>query len=399
MEITINKKTVKDIDLKGKRVLMRVDFNVPLDENRNITDSTRIEKALPTIKYILQQGASLILMSHLGRPKGEVIEKLRLDPVAKKLEEYLKQPVKKLNDCIGEEVESEVKNMSPGDVILLENLRFHKEERENNEEFAKKLSALADIYVNDAFGAAHRAHASVSAITKFLPSVAGLLMEKELYFLSTLLKNPARPFVVILGGAKISTKIGVIKNLLDKIDSMLIGGGMVFTFIKSRGVDVGKSLLEPEKEVEAFEILKKAQNEEKDFVLPIDVVVTDKISEDAKTEVVGINEIPENMLGVDIGPKTIKMFKKKIHEAKTIFWNGPMGIFEIEKFAEGTLEIAKAVAESKGTTVIGGGDSVAAVQKFGLADKITHISTGGGASLEFMEGKSLPGIEGLEDKE
>jgi len=399
MDISINKKTVKDVDLKDKKVLMRVDFNVPLDENRNVTDATRIEKALPTIQYILDQQASLILMSHLGRPKGEIVDKLRLDPVAKKLEEYIKRPVKKLNDCVGPEVESEVQKMNPGDVILLENLRFHKEETDNNEEFAKKLASLADIYVNDAFGAAHRAHASVSAITKFLPSVAGLLMEKEIYFLSNLLKNPERPFVVILGGAKISTKIGVITNLLDKVDSMLIGGGMVFTFIKSRGVNIGKSLVEPEKEVEAFEILKKAQNEEKDFVLPVDIVVTTEINENAKTKIVDINEIPEDMLGVDIGPKTIKMFKKKIQEARTIFWNGPMGIFEIEKFAEGTLEIAKAVAESKATTVIGGGDSVAAIQKFGLADKITHISTGGGASLEFMEGKALPGIEGLEDKE
>ncbi len=394
----INKKRVKDIDLQNKKVLMRVDFNVPLDENSNITDATRIEKALPTIEYILEQNASLILMSHMGRPKGEVKEELRLDPVAKKLGEYLKKEVKKVDDCIGAEVEKSARELKAGEVLLLENLRFHKEETKNDEQFAKKLASLADVYVNDAFGAAHRAHASVSAITKYLPSVAGLLMEKEIYFLSNLLKNPERPFIVILGGAKISTKIGVINNLLERVDSMLIGGGMVFTFIKSKGIDIGKSLVEMEKEVEAFEILKKAHNDEKDLVLPVDVVVADDVNKNAKTKIVDINSIPDDMLGVDIGPKSVKLFLKKIQSAKTIFWNGPMGIFEIDKFAKGTIEVAKAVAANKGTTVIGGGDSVAAVKKFGLSDKITHISTGGGASLEFMEGKSLPGLEGLEDK-
>jgi len=394
----INKKSVKDIDLQNKKVLMRVDFNVPLDENSNITDATRIEKALPTIEYILEQNASLILMSHMGRPKGEVKEELRLDPVAKKLGEYLKKEVKKVDDCIGAEVEKSARELKAGEVLLLENLRFHKEETKNDEQFAKKLASLADVYVNDAFGAAHRAHASVSAITKYLPSVAGLLMEKEIYFLSNLLKNPERPFIVILGGAKISTKIGVINNLLERVDSMLIGGGMVFTFIKSKGIDIGKSLVEMEKEVEAFEILKKAHNDEKDLVLPVDVVVADDVNKNAKTKIVDINSIPDDMLGVDIGPKSVKLFLKKIQSAKTIFWNGPMGIFEIDKFAKGTIEVAKAVAANKGTTVIGGGDSVAAVKKFGLSDKITHISTGGGASLEFMEGKSLPGLEGLEDK-
>ncbi len=394
----INKKSVKDIDLQNKKVLMRVDFNVPLDENSNITDATRIEKALPTIEYILEQNASLILMSHMGRPKGEVKEELRLDPVAKKLGEYLKKEVKKVDDCIGAEVEKSARELKAGEILLLENLRFHKEETKNDEQFAKKLASLADVYVNDAFGAAHRAHASVSAITKYLPSVAGLLMEKEIYFLSNLLKNPERPFIVILGGAKISTKIGVINNLLERVDSMLIGGGMVFTFIKSKGIDIGKSLVEMEKEVEAFEILKKAHNDEKDLVLPVDVVVADDVNKNAKTKIVDINSIPDDMLGVDIGPKSVKLFLKKIQSAKTIFWNGPMGIFEIDKFAKGTIEVAKAVAANKGTTVIGGGDSVAAVKKFGLSDKITHISTGGGASLEFMEGKSLPGLEGLEDK-
>jgi len=398
MEYNINKKTIKDIDIKGKRVLVRVDFNVPLDENGNITDDTRIVAALPTIEYILNQNASVILMSHLGRPKGEVKENLRLNPVAKRLEELLKKPIKKLNDCIGKEAEEAAKNIKPGDVILLENLRFHKEEEKNDEEFAKKLASLGDVYVNDAFGAAHRAHASVAAITKFLPSVAGFLLAKEIYYLGNLLKNPERPFIVILGGAKISTKIGVINNLLDKVDKMLIGGGMVFTFLKSKGLNIGTSIVETEKEVEAFEILRKAQNEEKEIVLPDDVVVADEIKEDAKTKIVDIYQIPDNMGGVDIGPKTIKKFKKIINEAKTIFWNGPMGVFEIDKFAEGTKEIAKAVANSNAVTVVGGGDSISALKKFNLLDKITHVSTGGGASLEFVEGKPLPGIVSLQDK-
>lgn len=398
MEYNINKKTIKDIDIKGKRVLVRVDFNVPLDENGNITDDTRIVAALPTIEYILNQNASVILMSHLGRPKGEVKENLRLNPVAKRLEELLKKPVKKLNDCIGKEAEEAAKNIKPGDVILLENLRFHKEEEKNDEEFAKKLASLGDVYVNDAFGAAHRAHASVAAITKFLPSVAGFLLAKEIYYLGNLLKNPERPFIVILGGAKISTKIGVINNLLDKVDKMLIGGGMTFTFLKSKGLNIGTSIVETEKEVEAFEILRKAQNEEKEIVLPDDVVVADEIKEDAKTKIVDIYQIPDNMGGVDIGPKTIKKFKKIINEAKTIFWNGPMGVFEIDKFAEGTKEIAKAVANSNAVTVVGGGDSISALKKFNLLDKITHVSTGGGASLEFVEGKPLPGIVSLQDK-
>jgi len=398
MEYNINKKTIKDIDIKGKRVLVRVDFNVPLDENGNITDDTRIVAALPTIEYILNQNASVILMSHLGRPKGEVKENLRLNPVAKRLEELLKKPIKKLNDCIGKEAEEAAKNIKPGDVILLENLRFHKEEEKNDEEFAKKLASLGDVYVNDAFGAAHRAHASVAAITKFLPSVAGFLLAKEIYYLGNLLKNPERPFIVILGGAKISTKIGVINNLLDKVDKMLIGGGMTFTFLKSKGLNIGTSIVETEKEVEAFEILRKAQNEEKEIVLPDDVVVADEIKEDAKTKIVDIYQIPDNMGGVDIGPKTIKKFKKIINEAKTIFWNGPMGVFEIDKFAEGTKEIAKAVANSNAVTVVGGGDSISALKKFNLLDKITHVSTGGGASLEFVEGKPLPGIVSLQDK-
>ncbi|MBU1076140.1 MAG: phosphoglycerate kinase [Spirochaetes bacterium] len=393
----MNKKTVKDIDLENKKVIMRADFNVPLDDNGNITDDTRIRAAIPTIKYILENKASLILMSHLGRPKGVVKEEMRLTPVGKRLSELLGIQVKKTDDCIGDDVKSQVSSLKSGEVLLLENLRFHKEETDNDEEFAKKLASFADIYVNDAFGTAHRAHASTVGIAKFIPAVSGFLLEKEIYFLNTILKNPERPFVVVLGGAKISTKMGVVTNLLEKVDSMLIGGGMIFTFLKSRGINIGKSILEPEKEVEAFEIFKKAKNEEKELIMPVDVIVADEISENAKTKTVDVNQIPDDMSGVDIGPKTIKLFKKKLQEAKTIIWNGPMGIFEIDKFAHGTEEIAKTVGSVKATTVVGGGDSVAAIMKFKLSDKITHISTGGGASLEFLEGKVLPGVEVLED--
>ncbi len=394
----ISKKTVKDIDLSNKKVIMRADFNVPLNDDLEITDDTRIRAALPTIKHILRENASLILMSHLGRPKGVIQDNLRLNPVAERLSELLNLEVKKVEDCIGEQVKIAASSLKGGEVLLLENLRFHKEETENNEEFARQLSSLAEIYVNDAFGTAHRAHASTEGITKFIPSVAGFLLEKEIYFLSSVIKNPQRPFIVILGGAKISTKMGVFNNLLDKVDSILVGGGMIFTFLKSRGINIGKSILETEQEVEAFEIFKKAKNEEKELVMPVDILVADDISDAAKTKVVDVNKIPDNMSGVDIGPKSIKLFKKKIADAKTIIWNGPMGIFEIDKFAEGTLEIAKAVAVADATTIIGGGDSVAAINKFELADKITHISTGGGASLEYLEGKALPGIEALEDK-
>ncbi|MDD5065916.1 MAG: phosphoglycerate kinase [bacterium] len=395
----ISKKTVKDIDLKNKKVIMRADFNVPLDDSLQITDDTRIKETLPTIKYILSQDASLILMSHLGRPKGKVNESMRLAPVAAKLSEMLGFEIQKVNDCIGADVKKAASGLKPGEVLLLENLRFHKEEEDNDEGFSRELASLADIYVNDAFGTAHRAHASTAGIAKFLKtSVAGLLLEKEIYYLGSVLKNPERPFMVVLGGAKISSKLNVINNLLEKVDAMLIGGGMMFTFLKSRGINVGKSLLEPEKEVEAFEIFRKAQNDEKELIFPVDVLVTDKIAADGKTKVVEVNKMPDDMAGVDIGPKSIKLFKKKLQEAKTIFWNGPMGIFEIEPFAEGTHEIAKAIAGMKATTIIGGGDSVAAINKFGLAGKITHISTGGGASLEFLEGIVLPGIACLEDK-
>jgi len=395
------KQTIEDIkELKGKRVLTRVDFNVPLDENLNITDDTRIRAALPTINYLSEKGAKVILVSHLGRPKG-VDEKLRLDPVGKRLSELLGKPVKKLNDCIGPEVEAAVSAMKEGEVILLENVRFYKEEEKNDPEFAKKLASLADLYVNDAFGTAHRAHASTEGVTKYLKGYAGYLMEKEIKFLGKLLENPDRPFVAILGGAKISGKIEVIKNLLPKVDTLIIGGGMAYTFFRARGVEVGNSLVEEDKIEVAKEILKQAIDLNKPIMLPIDHVIANKFAADAESQVVTRAGILPGWQGMDIGPDTVTKFGHAIRKAKTIFWNGPMGVFEFDRFAKGTIEIAKLVAEAteKGaTSVIGGGDSVAAVEKAGLANKMTHISTGGGASLEFVEGKILPGIACLQDK-
>ena len=394
----INKKTVKDIDLNGKRVIMRVDFNVPLDNERNITDDTRIRAALPTIEYVLSKNTKLILMSHLGRPKGQVKEELRMTPVGKRLSELLGKEVIVTKDAIGEETEKIVSGMQTGDVVLLENLRFHKEEEENDPEFAKKLASYADIYVNDAFGTAHRAHASTEGITKYLPAVAGFLMEKEINFLGKLLYQPDKPYIAIIGGAKVSTKIGVLEKLLEKVDTLIIGGGMCYTFLKAKGFEVGKSLVETDKVNLAFELIKKADEKGVNFMLPIDHLVVEEVSENSRPRTVDTNSIPQDMIGVDIGPKTIKAYKKEIKKGKTIFWNGPMGVFEIDKFARGTTQIAKALASSKGTTVVGGGDSVAAVNKIGVADKITHVSTGGGASLEFLEGKELPGIVALLDK-
>lgn len=394
----INKKTVKDIDLNGKRVIMRVDFNVPLDNERNITDDTRIRAALPTIEYVLSKNTKLILMSHLGRPKGQVKEDLRMTPVGKRLSELLGKEVIVTKDAIGEETEKIVSGMQTGDVVLLENLRFHKEEEENDPEFAKKLASYADIYVNDAFGTAHRAHASTEGITKYLPAVAGFLMEKEINFLGKLLYQPDKPYIAIIGGAKVSTKIGVLEKLLEKVDTLIIGGGMCYTFLKAKGFEVGKSLVETDKVNLAFELIKKADEKGVNFMLPVDHLVVEEVSENSRPRTVDTNSIPQDMIGVDIGPKTIKAYKKEIKKGKTIFWNGPMGVFEIDKFAKGTTQIAKALASSKGTTVVGGGDSVAAVNKIGVADKITHVSTGGGASLEFLEGKELPGIVALLDK-
>jgi len=394
------KKTIldlKDEELSGKRVLVRVDFNVPI-KNGVITDDRRIREALPTIKYLMEKGAKVILVSHLGRPKG-FQDDLRLDPVAKRLSELLGKPVKKLNDCIGEEVEKEVANMNPGDVVLLENIRFYKEEEANDPEFAKKLAKLADLYVNDAFGTAHRAHASTAGVANYIPGVAGLLMKKEIEIMGKALENPDRPFVCILGGAKVSDKIGVIQNLVNKVDVLLIGGGMMFTFLKAMGYEIGKSIVEEDKLDLAKDLMSLAKEKGVKFVLPVDAVVVKEIKEDAPTTVKDVDKFDKDDIGVDIGPKTIDLFREEIMKAKTIIWNGPMGIFEIPAFANGTKKVAEAIAENKNcVSIVGGGDTAAAVQLFGLEEKFTHISTGGGASLEFLEGKVLPGVAVLQDK-
>ena len=390
----MNKKTVRDVDVRGKRVLVRVDFNVPLAEGK-VADDTRIRAALPTIRYLIEQGARVILMSHLGRPKGQVKEGLRMAPVAARLSELLGQPVLTADDCIGPRVQALVKELKPGQVLLLENTRFHPEERKNDPDFARELASLAEVYVNDAFGTAHRAHASTEGVAHYLPAVAGFLMEKEIEFLGKALESPEHPFVAILGGAKISDKIGVIENLLGKVDVLLIGGGMANTFFKAQGHEVGESLVEDESLDTARETVDKAGDK---LVLPVDVVVADAFSADAQSKIVGVDAVPAGWRILDIGPKTVALFRDKLAGAKTVVWNGPMGVFEFPKFATGTVEIAKSLAELDAMTIIGGGDSVAAVYQAGLADKMTHISTGGGASLEFLEGKTLPGIAALADK-
>lgn len=389
--------TLRDIDLRNKTVLVRADFNVPQDENLNITDDTRIRATLPTIKYILQNKAKkIILMSHLGRPDGQVVAKYSLKPVALRLGELLGMPIKFLNDSIGDSIKREI-DTAKEKIILLENLRFHAEEETNDAGFARALGSLGDIFVNDAFGTAHRSHASTEGITHYLQSVAGFLLEKEMQYLGTAIENPKRPFMVILGGAKVSDKIGVIENLLPKCDAILIAGGMAYTFLKAQGKSIGNSKLEKDKLDLAKGILDKAKALKKEILLPIDNVVVDKIDPNAKTEIVG-EEIPEGKIAVDIGPKTIALFKEKLKSARTAVWNGPLGIFEMDAFACGTQEIAKFLSTLGITTIIGGGDTVSAVAKFKLQDKMTHISTGGGASLEFLEGKRLPGIEALSDK-
>ena len=394
----ISKKSIRDGDFSGKRVIMRVDFNVPLDKGGNITDDTRIRAALPSIEHVLGQNSKLILMSHLGRPKGQVKEELRLAPVGERLSELIGRDVINTKDCIGEETAKIISGMQPGDVALLENLRFHEEEEGNDPEFAKTLAGYADIYVNDAFGTAHRAHASTEGIAHFLPALAGFLMEKEINFLGKLLYSPEQPYIAVIGGAKVSTKIGVLEKLLEKVNVLLIGGAMCYTFLKAKGFEVGKSLVETEKVNLAFELIKKADEKNVKLILPADHLVADRVEEDARVRTVDTNAMPADMIGVDIGPKTVRQYKREIKQAKTILWNGPMGVFEIDKFARGTDQIAKAMASSRGTTVVGGGDSVAAVNKLKLAEKIDHVSTGGGASLEFLEGKELPGIKALTDR-
>jgi len=393
----MDKQTIKDADLKDKRVIIRVDFNVPLDKDLNITDDVRMRSALPTIKYVLDEGAKkIILMSHLGRPKGKVKEELRLNPVAERLKELLGEPVLKLDNCVGEQLKKDIDN-SAEKIILLENLRFHPEEEKNDPSFAKELSSLADIYVNDAFGTAHRAHGSTEGITKYLPSVAGFLLEKEINYLGGTLENPKRPFVVILGGAKVSDKIGVIENLLPKADAILIGGGMAYTFLKAQGQNIGKSKLEQDKLQIAGDLLTKAKEKNVKIVLPVDHLVTESIEPVGKTQIV--KDIPEGLIAVDVGPRTIEDMKAVLKDAKTIVWNGPLGIFETDAFSKGTQEIADFIAKLEDvTSIIGGGDTAAAVAKFKLEDKMAHISTGGGASLEYLEGKVLPGIAALGGK-
>jgi phosphoglycerate kinase len=393
----VAKLTINDLNLQNKTVLMRADFNVPQDADLKITDDTRIRATLPTIRYILRNGVKkLILMSHLGRPDGKVVAKYSLKPVAERLKELLKEPVKFLGDCVGDNIKKDIESSSER-IVLLENLRFHAEEEGNDAGFSKQLAAPADIFVNDAFGTAHRAHASTEGVTHYLKSAAGFLLEKEIQYLDNALKSPARPFWVILGGAKVSDKIGVIDNLISKCDGFIIGGGMCYTFLKTKGVTIGNSKLEKDKLDIAKSILEKARIAGKEIVLPVDHLVVDNIAPDAKSEVVGQN-IPEGKIAVDIGPKTITLFKEKLRNAKTIVWNGPLGIFEMDAFSKGTEEIAKFIAGLKATTIIGGGDTAAAMAKFKLEEKMTHISTGGGASLELLEGKVLPGIAALADK-
>lgn len=391
----MSKTSIQDTDVKGKRVFVRADFNVPMDENKKITDDTRIRAALPTIKHLKEHGAKVILASHLGRPKGKIDPKYSLAPVAERLGELLHINVIMAPDCIGPEVKAEIEKLEEGQVILLENVRFHPEEEKNDPEFAAKLAELAEIYVNDAFGTAHRAHASTEGIAKYIPSVAGFLMKKEIDIMGKALENPARPFVAIIGGAKVSDKIGVIENLLTKVDALVLGGGMANTFLKAQGYQVGNSLIEEDKLDLAKELLTKANNSGVKILLPEDVIVAKEFKADASSRVVDVKAIEADDLALDIGPKSADKFAQTVISAETVVWNGPMGVFEMDQFAKGTERIAQAAAQCRGTTIVGGGDSVAAVEKMGAADKVTHVSTGGGASLEFLEGKVLPGVAAL----
>ena len=392
------KLSIQNLDVKGKKVFVRVDFNVPLDESQNITDDTRIRASLPTIKYLVDNGGRAILASHLGRPKGKVMPEMSLKPAAIRLGELLDKPVTMASGCIGHEVSKMVDEMNDGDVALLENVRFHAEEEKNDPEFSKQLAAHADVYVNDAFGSAHRAHASTEGITKYVKQcAAGLLLDKEIKYLGKALENPERPFIAILGGAKISGKIEVINNLLNKVDTLLIGGGMTYTLLKAKGMEIGTSIFDEAALEEAKKILADVETKTAQFVLPVDCLIAHKFEEGAATKVVSVDQIPSDWMGIDIGPETLKRFEQEIKKAKTIVWNGPVGVFEIDAFAKGTQRIAELLAASDATTIIGGGDTAAAVNKFKLGDKMTHISTGGGASLEFLEGKVLPGVAALTD--
>ncbi|WP_442602033.1 phosphoglycerate kinase [Paenibacillus sp. KN14-4R] len=393
----MNKKSVRDVEVSGKKVFMRVDFNVPLEDGK-ITDDKRIRETLPTIQYLIERGAKVILASHMGRPNGEVVEKLRLTPAAVRLSELLGKPVIKADEAIGETVKAQIAEMKDGDVLLLENVRFYAGEEKNDPELAKAFAELADLYVNDAFGAAHRAHASTEGIAHHLPAVSGLLMEKELDVLGKALNNPERPFTAIIGGSKVKDKIDVINKMLEIADNVIIGGGLTYTFFKAQGHEIGKSLVDNTKLDLALEFINKAKEKGVNLLLPVDIVVADDFSASANTDIVSIDNIPAEWEGIDIGPKSSEIFAKAIKESKLVVWNGPMGVFEIEPFSHGTRAVAEACAETAGYTIIGGGDSAAAVEKFGLADKMDHISTGGGASLEFMEGKALPGVVALNDK-
>ena len=394
------KKTIRDIDLKGKRVLIRCDFNVPLDSNQNITDDTRIRAALPTLEYMVTQGAKVVVMSHLGRPKGKAAAEFSLAPVAVRLAELLGKQVEFADSdvVVDDSVKEKVAALKDGDVLLLQNVRFRKEETDNEPGFAKELASLGDVFVQEAFGTAHRAHASTAGVADYLPCVSGFLIEKEVKFLGSALQNPQRPFVAIMGGAKVGDKIKVIENLLTKVDTLIIGGGMSYTFYKAMGLEIGTSILDADNIDLAKMLLEKATSLNVKLLLPVDIVCADKFSNDAKYQTYSRDQIPSDMMGLDIGEETIKLYSEEIAKAKTVVWNGPMGVFEMENFAKGTKAIAEALATSDATTIIGGGDSAAAVEQFGLADKMSHISTGGGASLEFLEGKILPGISIIEEK-
>ncbi|NLK43398.1 MAG: phosphoglycerate kinase [Tissierellia bacterium] len=397
----LNKKSLRDLEFKGKNVLVRCDFNVPMDDEGNITDDTRIISSLPTINYLIEQGAKVILMSHLGRPKGQPNKKYSLEPVAKRLSELLNKEVLFLQDdeVVSNTVKKRVEAMEDGDVALLENTRFRKEEEKNEENFSKELASLGDLYVNDAFGTSHRAHASNVGVSTYLPSAVGFLVEKEISIMGKALEEPERPFIAILGGAKVSDKIGVIENLMNIVDTIIVGGGMAFTFLKAQGYEIGKSLLEEDKIGLAKELIEKTKEKNVKLILPVDVVVAKEFKNDTEFNTVSIDNIPSDMMGLDIGEETIKAFSEEIKKGKTIVWNGPMGVFEMENFAKGTIAIAQAMAESEGTTIVGGGDSASAVERSGYSHKMTHISTGGGASLELLEGKALPGIVAISEKQ